>query len=255
MHTRKRAGFTLPEALVAGAMFLCIAAAFFFTWSGSRREEELAALHLSMLESAAVAMQQLRTDLREMVVLSTMPTVEGASLRVSPDGSALMLRQGALGDQIASPFMLVEYTLAQTPSHSGAIRYHLVRTRRTSNGSALPGEPGRRESRERTEFRTFTLAGASFNYLPPRPGTDPRHGDDHVIHVTFQVVSETGQANGPDNFSEKTMLLTQVMRFLKPPHPRTFAQPLNVPGLEEPPQDVTSESLAELSPLPAFEEQ
>ena len=250
MSTRTRAGFTLPEALVAGGMFLCIAAAFLFTWSGTRREEELASLHLSMLESAAVAMQQLRTDLREMVVISTAPEVEGTSLRVSQRGDALLLRQGLLGNDASSAFQVVAYDLVPAPTRSGAPRFHLRRTLRSSDGSPLPGP----SARDVKVFRTFTLAEASFNYLPPRPGTDRAQGDDHVIHVTFRVVSEGGRAGAADLGGEKTMLLTQVLRFLKPPHPRDFALPLTAAGLEAPPVDVLSTAIAPPALLPALEE-
>lgn len=250
MSRRTRAGFTLPEALVAGAMFLAIAAAFFFTWSGARREEELASLHLSLLENASLALGQLRADLREMVVLSYAP-VEGTSLKVSTDGSAIMLRQGGITPDPAGPCVIVEYRLAEAASVAGLPRYHLVRTRRTSNGAVLPFHGGRRES---TEYKTFLLAGAQFDYLPPRLKPGDPHGDDHVVHVAFKVVSDAGRADG-DAMGEKTMLLTQVMRFLKPPNPREFAYVLNVPGLETPPVDVLSGALAPVTPLPPFEEQ
>lgn len=225
---RQRGGFTLPEALVAGAMFLCIAGAFHFTWAGARREEDLASQHLSMLESAAVAMQALRTDLREMVVISTAPAVEGTSLRVSRSGDALLLRHGALGAEPDSPYLVAQYDLTPAASRSAAPRYHLRRTLRASNGSG---------SRDVRVFRSFQLAEVSFNYLA--------QGDDHVIHVTFRVAADAG---------DKTMLLTQVLRFLKPPHPRTFALPLVTAGLEAPPQDVLSSALDPLPPLPAIEE-
>lgn len=250
MSGRKRTGFTLPEALVAGAMFLCIAAAFFFTWNGSRREEELASLHLSMLESAALAMQQLRTDLREMVVICT-AAVDGTSLRVTPSGDALMLRQELLGDQPTSPCAVVQYTTIPAATRSGQPRFHLQRTRRTSDGSNLPGGASPRDVKV---FRTFTLKGVSFNYLHTQQGSDPTQGDAHLIHATFQVVSDTGRASAADPFGEKSMLLTQVLRFLKPPHPDAFAQIINVPGLEVPPQDVVSDAITELPPLPAIEE-
>lgn len=248
MLKHKRSGFTLPEALVAGGMFLCIAAAFFFTWSGSRKEEELAALHLSMLESAALAMQQLRTDMREMVVVATSPTVEGTSLRVSQ--GALMLRGESLGDQPTDPCMLIEYTTVPAPSKSGAARFHLQRTRRVSDGSPLPGAAGPREVKV---FRTFTLAEVGFNYLPQQ-GSDRAVGDDHVLHISFKVVSDSGRAGSDDVNGEKSMLLTQVLRFLKAPSPRDFAQPINIPGLEVAANDIVSEALAPLPPLPAIEE-
>ena len=47
-------------------LFLTLVAACAFAWSGARKEEELASVHVSMLEGAALSMQQLRTDLREM---------------------------------------------------------------------------------------------------------------------------------------------------------------------------------------------
>lgn len=243
MMRRTRSGFTLPEALIAGALFLVIAGAFWFTWAGARREEEMASVHLSMLESAAVAMQALRTDLREMVVVSTVPTVDGTSLRVSASGEALMLRHGALGQDPASPCLVVQYDLVPAASKSKDPRFHLRRTLRTSDGSGLPGGAGAREERV---FKTFQLEAVSFNYLPPRAGTDAAQGDDHVIHVTFKIVPEVGD--------DRSMLLTQVLRFLKPPHPRTFAQPLVTAGLETPPQDVLSAALEPLPALPAIEE-
>lgn len=225
---RRRGGFTLPEALFAGAMFLCIAGAFYFTWAGARREEDIAGQHLSMLESAAVAMQSMRTDLREMVVISTVPEVEGTSLRVSRSGDAILLRHGALGAEPDSPYLVTQYDLTPAASRAPEPRYHLRRTRRASDGKG---------SRDVRVFRSFQLADVSFNYLA--------QGDDHVVHVTFRVAADGG---------DQTMLLTQVLRFLKPPHPRTFALPLVTAGLETPPRDVLSSALDPLPPMPAIEE-
>ena len=246
---RQRAAFTLPEALVAGALFLVIAASFFFAWSGSRREEELASLHLSMLENASLAMMQLRNDLREMVVLSY-TAVEGISLKTAQSPSGIMLRQGGLTRQTGGAFMLVEYRLVDAPSKSGAPRFHLQRTRRTSDGSPLPFGG---KTRDTTVFTQFTLADAYFAYLPPRLKPNDPHGDDHVVHVSFTVVSDTGRA-GSDTYGEKSMLLTQVMRFLKPPDPRNFGMVLEVPGLEQLPGDAVSSALGAPAPLPAFED-
>jgi type II secretory pathway pseudopilin PulG len=251
MAGRRRAGFTLTEALVAGGIFLAIAAAFLFSWSGARREEELASLHLSLMEAASMAMQQVRTDLHGMLVFSHIPAVEGSSFRISRDARSIRLRHSALSLDPAAPFAMIEYGLTPAPSRSGAPRYHLTRTLTTTDGSPLPrlGRP-----RDEKVFRTFSLADAAFNYLGPRLRPGDPSGDDHVLHVTFQLVSDGGRAGQDDAFAEKTMVLTQVMRFLKPPHPRAVAEPILVAGLEQPPQDVLSEAFVAVPALPAFQE-
>jgi type II secretory pathway component PulJ len=207
MNRTNRRGVTLVEAGIAGALLVIILGSLAFATSGARRTESLAALHLGLMESVALAMHQLRTDLRQ---LSFVPGKDVAtySLRVGRDYHSLIMRRSspyAVGNSaLGSSMVLVEYRLVPA---ARADRFHLLRIEKTASGANLPGKSVPREERL---YRSFMLASADFLYR------EDDAKDDRVLHVAFRVVSDSGPMPGWGPFREKELMLTNVLSVLRP---------------------------------------
>lgn len=251
MNRTNRRGATLVEALIAGALLVVILGALAFATSGARRSESLAALHLGLMESVALAMHQLRTDLRQLAFVPGKPLATH-SLRLGNDYQSLIMRRssphGIGNSALGSSMVLVEYRLVPAKR---ADRFHLLRIERTASGANLPGKNVAREERL---YRSFTLASAEFLYR------EDDVKDDRVLHVAFRVVSDAGPMPGWGPFREKELLLTNVLSVLRPEQayatPRfqddpaaEWASQLHVQA-EMPGEDVLAPGAADAKELP-----
>jgi hypothetical protein len=233
MRRTNRKAFTLVEAAIAGALMVSLLSALAVAASGARRGESLASLHLGLMESVALAMHQLRTDLRQVSFVAGKP-VAGTSIAISRDYKAIALRRSShavIGGAAAGSFFIrVEYRLI--PSDHRADRYHIVRIESTSSGAPLPGK---RTSREERIFRSFTVSDASFLYK------EDDAKDIRTLHVGLRVTSDGGTLPGWGPFREKELVLTNVLSVLRPEapfaYPTMWAQPVTVQA-EKPPGDV-----------------
>lgn len=196
---RCRRGATLVEACIAGALLVLILGAIAFTISGARRVENVAAAHLGLMESVALAMHQLRTDLRQLSFVPAQPVVPN-SMRTGGDYRSVILRRSSaalVGDVLGSAIVLVEYRLV--PVAGKADRFHLLRVERTASGKPLPGKT---VSREERLFRSFELTGATFLYK------EDDVKDDRILHVALQVA-----------FRDKEHVFTNMLAILRPEEP------------------------------------
>src|SRR5205823_2618755 len=120
------------EVLVALALFVVVAGAVTFAMMGARGEEKMANLYLTVMENAAMAIHEVRTDLRQAALVPGKP-VNTHSFRVSQDGTILLIRRCA---DVTGPeeyagawFLLVEYRLVPTGLEPGT--FFLQRTEAT----------------------------------------------------------------------------------------------------------------------------
>lgn len=203
---RSRRGATLVEVSIAGALLVMILGSLAFSMSGARRTESVAAAHLGLMESVALAMHQLRTDLRQLTFVPGQPVVPN-SLRPGQSYNSIIMRRSSaalVGDVLGSAIVLVEYRLVPVKGKAG--RFHLLRVERTASGKPLPGKSVPREERL---FRSFELTGANFLYR------EDDAKDDRLLHVAFQVA-----------FRDKELLFTNMLSVLRPeePHARPRMQ-------------------------------
>lgn len=221
-----RRGSTFIEVCVAGALLVLILTVLAYTASGARRGEALAALHLSLMESVAIAMHQLRSDMRQLSFVPDQPVL-GFSIALGDENRAVTLRRSSpnVGDSpLGSSFVFVEYRLVPA---ARADRWHLQRTEYTASGANLPGKSSPRDVRL---YRSFTLAGAHFSYQED----DER--DVRLLHTEFRVVSDAGPMGSWGPFREKELLLTNTLSVLRP-EPASWGEPVQVEA-ELPPGDV-----------------
>ena len=279
MRSTNTRGFTLPEALIGGALFITILAALLISMNGERRQSEMSGQYLSLMENVAVALQQLRTDLREIVLLPQRK-VNPFSVRVSNDYRAVRFRHSprVTGKGSADAYVFVEYSLKPAPERPG--RYHLARIERASDGSF---------SEERV-FRSFMLKDASFHPKERwrgkgEPGQGKAGGGDraegrgegqgegrgegrggkrggfgghrpehHVLHIALELVADQGGGGGYKAFEEKSQVVTAVLQVKKPHSPWLFAEDFTGPDSETPPEDIRCQGLNTVEALPAFAE-
>jgi hypothetical protein len=240
-----RRGVTLVEVCVAGSLLVVVLGSLMYAWSGARRTEALAATHLGLMENVALAMHQLRLDLRQLSFVPGKP-VDGYSIRPGIDDQSVMMRRSSPvmigGTQPGSSFVLVEYRLV--PSDKTPDRYHLVRIESTASGSPLPGKVAPSEVRT---FRSFTVSDVRFR-LKPESRTEAA-----LLHVSFDVVSDSGAVSDRGPSREQTLHLSNVLAVLRPAapfeFPSMFAQPVMVPA-EHPPDDVLAPLAVDAKLLP-----
>jgi len=267
MRHHRRSAFTFVEAMVGGSIFLVMITALIYTRMGARRTEQVSTLYINLMENVALAMHQLRIDLRQLAIVPGKPVVP-YSILIQDDADAVrralrVRRSWAVmiaGGLVGSAFTHVDYQLIRSAPRSD--RYHLVRTERTASGENLPG---RKAPSDKKVFRAFTIKNAFFNYLE-----DPKNIDVRVLHVVLEIASDSGDLPGWGPFREKTMVLSHVLHILRPEAPYSdpivdpvfprFAQPLSFPGssgpLENPPGNVLApvirgglEPLSSIPPL------
>lgn len=237
------------EALIGGAIFVVVLGALLYTMSGARRTSELASLYLTLMENVAVAMHQLRNDMRQLSYVPARPVIPySLHIRddIDPASRTLRLRRSTPaslnGGVPGSSFVYVEYGLAVSDSRSD--RYHLARTEWTASGANLPGST---RSRETKLFRSFSLKDASFLYK------EDDAIDSRVLHVALQVVSDTGNVPDWGPFREKCMVVTNVLQVQRPEPafgwPSLFAEPVMLRA-ERPPCDVLAPGARDAAPLP-----
>jgi type II secretory pathway component PulJ len=264
-------GFTLVEALIGGALFLVVLGALLYTMSGSRRSSELASLYLTLMENVALAMHQLRSDMRQLSFVPNQAIIPySLAITDDPDPAARSLRLrrstpvSLNGGVPGSAFVYVEYRLV--PADGRANRHHLSRTEWTASGarsglrpqtsrSALTGGwgppaaglPGATRSRDTKVFRSFTLEDASFLYK------EDNAIDSRVLHVALRVVSDTGRVPDWGPFREKSMVVTNVLQVQRPEPafgwPSLFAEPVLLQA-ERPPCDVLAPAARDAAPVP-----
>jgi hypothetical protein len=242
-HSRR--GVTFIEVCVAGALFVMLFGSLIYATGGARRAEALAALHLGLMESVALAMHQLRSDLRQLSFVPGKP-VTGYSVRPGNDYHSVVMRRScpqAIGDaKPGSSFVLVDYRLV--PSDKRPDRFHLVRTESTASGLPLPGK---KESSAQRIYRSFTLSNVDF-LLKPETKTEVA-----LLHVTFNVVSDAGPMPNWGPFREQELRLSNVLSVLRPTapleFPSMFASPVMVQA-ERPPEDVLAPLAHDAGMLP-----
>ena len=226
-----RNGLTFIELCVSACLLVVILGTLAYTASGARRGEALASLHLGLMENVALAMHQLRTDLRQISFVPGKPVLD-YSIAIAPDFRAVKLRRSSTGVSVGplgSSFIIVEYRLV--PSDRPG-RFHLMRIESTASGVNLPGKSVPREERL---FRSFSLLDASFLYQ------EQDDKDVRVLHVAFRVVTDSGPTESWGPFRDKELLLTNVLSVLRPEapfaYPTLWANAVQVPA-EIPPGDV-----------------
>lgn len=228
-----RRGSTFLEVCVAGGLLVLILGVLAFTASGARRGEALAALHLALLESVALAMHQLRSDLRQLSFVPEQPVL-GSSIALGDGGRAVTLRRSSPnvgGSALGSSFVFVKYELVPAARPD---RYHLKRTEYTASGANLPGKTRPREERL---YRSFTLAAAGFLYQED----DAR--DVRLLHAELRVVSDAGPMGAWGPFREKELILTNTLSVLRP-ESASWGERVQVDA-ELPPADVVAPAPAD----------
>lgn len=219
MSRSERRGFTLVEAVVGLAIFITVLAAVIFTFTGARREEKMAALQLTVMENAAMAIHQVRTDLRQAVFVPGQP-VNTHSFKTSADGTVLLLRRSVqaegLADYSGSLFILVEYRMIPTGIEPGT--FFLQRTEQSMGGN-IPGKNGPRDVHV---FRNFMVASANFYYLgmeEMKSQRDPVSRATEMLFVGLDVISDSGEEGQVQAFQRKHQAVTSFILITPPELP------------------------------------
>lgn len=217
-------GFTLLEAVVGFAIFAIVLSAMLFTFTGARREEKMAGLQLTVMDNAAMAIHQVRTDLRQAVFVPGQP-VNTHSFKTSADGTILLLRRSAqaegLADYSGSLFILVEYRMIPTGLEPGT--FFLQRTESSMGGNI----PGKQVARDVHVFKSFMVASANFYYLgvdEMKSQRDPVSRATEMLFVGLDVISDSGEEGQIQAFQRKHQAVTSFILIQPPEAPFDLSQ-------------------------------